>query len=324
MAVLTRLHRLFSSNPPSASLEIAPGRVTGLTLGRGSGRAITGAVTELLPDGALTPTANATNMTDQSAVSKAVGRVLKQLPGTPRQVALVVPDSAAKVSLMTFEQIPARQADLDQLVRWQARKSAPFKVEDAQIAYSPGLATEGGGQELIVSLMRRDIVEEYEAVCASAGGHAGVVDLASFSLVNAVLCGNDVANADWLLVHIAQGYSTIAVVRQGQVILFRNRPAESDGNLSDLVHQTTMYYEDRLHGAGFGRVFLVMSAPDSDADQAVSLRQSLETRLSIGVEAIIPGVEVANGQDPGAVRPDLMAAPLGLLLRERLAAETGA
>jgi hypothetical protein len=67
-----------------------------------------------------------------------------------------------------------------------------------------------------------------------------------------------------------------------------------------------------------------MSAPDSDADQAVSLRQSLETRLSIGVEAIIPGVEVANGQDPGAVRPDLMAAPLGLLLRERLAAETGA
>ena len=227
---------------------------------------------------------------------------------------------------MTFEQIPARQADLDQLVRWQARKSAPFRMEDAQIAYSPGLATEGGGQELIVSLMRRDIVEEYEAVCASAGGHAGVVDLASFSLVNAVLCGNDVtkADADWLLVHIAQGYSTIAVVRQGQVILFRNRPAESDGNLSDLVHQTTMYYEDRLQGAGFGRVFLVMSASDSDADQAVSLKRSLETRLSVDVEAIMPGVELANGQGPGAGRPDLMAAPLGLLLRERLAAETGA
>ena len=184
--------------------------------------------------------------------------MLKQLPGTPSRVALVVPDSAAKVSLMTFEQIPARAADLDQLVRWQARKTAPFRVEDAQVAYSPGLPTDDGGRELIVSLMRRDIVEEYEAVCASGGGHAGVVDLASFSVVNAVLAGGGVAEADWLLVHVAHGYSTIAIVRRGRLILFRNRPAEGDGNLADLVHQTTMYYEDRLRGGGFERVFLAV------------------------------------------------------------------
>ncbi len=323
MAVLTRLRRLFTASAPVASIEIAADRVTGLTLARGGGRRVTAVVTEPLPDGALTPTANAPNMADRTAVGEAVGRVLKQLPGTPTRVALVVPDSAAKVSLMTFEQIPARAADLDQLVRWQARKTAPFRIEDAQVAYAHGRPIEGGGRELIVSLMRRDIVEEYEAVCASAGAQAGVVDLASFSLVNAVLAGGGADVADWLLVHVAHGYSTIAIVRQGRLILFRNRPAEGDGSLADLVHQTTMYYEDRLRGGGFARAFLAASAANTAPEDAAILRRSLESRLGTAVEAIDLGVRT-NGKGTSGVLPDLMAAPLGLLLRERLETETGA
>ena len=323
MAALTRLRRLFTASAPTASVEIAADHVTGLTLGRGPGREVTAVVTETLADGALTPSANATNIADRTAVGEAVGRVLKQLPGTPTRVALVVPDSAAKVSLMTFEQIPARAADLDQLVRWQARKTAPFRIEDAQVAYSLGLPIEGGGRELIVSLMRRDIVEEYEAVCASAGAQAGVIDLASFSLVNVVLAGGAADEADWLLVHVAHGYSTIAIVRQGQLILFRNRPAEGDGNLADLVHQTTMYYEDRLQGRGFGLAFLMASAADTAAEEADILRRSLETRLDTTVVAIDLDVAGANGEGTDGVLSHLMAAPLGLLLRERLETERG-
>ncbi len=323
MAVPTRLRRLLTASAPTASVEIAADRVTGLTLGRGSGRDVRAVVTEALPDGALQPTANATNIADRTAVGGAVSRVLKQLPGPPTRVALVVPDSAAKVSLMMFDKIPARADDLDQLVRWQARKTAPFRIEDAQVAFSPGLSTEGGGRELIVSLMRRDIVEEYEAMCASAGAHAGVVDLASFSLVNVVLAGGAADEVDWLLVHVAAGYSTVVIVRQGRLILFRNRPAEGDGSLSDLVHQTTMYYEDRLQGGGFGRAFLAASAANTTPEDAAVLRRSLETRLGTAVEAIDVGVSGASVEGTGGVLPDLMAASLGLLLRERLATDTG-
>ncbi len=323
MSVLARLYHLASSGVPAAGIEIAADRVTGLTLARGRNGVVTGVATETLPDGALTPAANAINMTDRGVVGETVGKVLRRLPGAPTRVALVVPDNAAKVSLMTFEQIPSRPADLDQLVRWQARKTAPFRVEDAQVAYSRGLPTEGGGRELIVSLMRRDIVEEYEAVCASAGGHAGIVDLASFSLVNGVLCGDATDDADWLLVHVAHGYSTIVIVRQGHVILFRNRPDEGNGNLADLVHQTTMYYEDRLQGAGFSRVLLAASARNIVAEEASALRVNLEGRLGMAVDAIELGVD-RDGAEPDGTLPDVMAAPLGLLLRERRSAETSA
>ena len=44
------------------------------------------------------------------------------------------------------------------------------------------------------------------------------------------------------------------------MIFFRNRAADADGSLADLVHQSAMYYEDRLEGAGFARVVLAGSA----------------------------------------------------------------
>ena len=43
-------------------------------------------------------------------------------------------------------------------------------------------------------------------------------------------------------------------MRGPHLIFFRNRAADADGTLADLVHQTAMYYEDRLQGAGFARV----------------------------------------------------------------------
>ena len=322
MALGARLRRLLAPSPPGVSLQIATDRVTGIVLGRG-GRDLTAAVTVPLPDGALVPSANASNLGDRQAVEGAVRQVLDQLPGSPGRLALVVPDSAAKVSITSFEQIPSRSADLEQLVRWQARKTAPFRVEEAQVAYSAGRALDGGGREFVVSLMRRDIVEEYESVCTAAGGHAGVVDLASFSLVNGVLAGSTMGEGDWLLVHVAHGYSTIAVVRHGQLILFRNRPAEGDGNLADLVHQTTMYYEDRLGGGGFGRALLAVSLANTTVEDVDVLRMTLESRLGTSVDAI--GSEVVlSGAEAGNILPDLVAAPLGLLLRERSSAETAA
>ncbi len=41
---------------------------------------------------------------------------------------------------MRFEQVPARAQDLDQLIRWQVRKAAPFAIEEAQVSYVPGVA----------------------------------------------------------------------------------------------------------------------------------------------------------------------------------------
>lgn len=322
MSALARLARLFAAPPPAAGIEIAADRVTGVVLDRG-GRMAAG-VSRPLPAGAVVPAADAANLVEPGAVRDVVREVRRALPGAPRRVALVVPDSAAKVSLLRFEKTPARAADLEQLVRWQARRTAPFRIEDAQVAWAPGAPLDGGGREFVVRLMRRDVVEEYEGACAGAGAHAGVVDLASLGLVDAALAGGPPADADWLLVHAAGGYRSIAVVRRGHLILFRHRPAgagDGDDELVDLVHQTTMYYEDRLGGGGYGRVSLAVSRDGATAGDAARLRRLIATHLDAAVTSVAAGgsaVPPADGDLPpaGEPLPDVFAAPAGLLARE--------
>src|SRR3989441_1400743 len=317
---MSRLTSLREASTPRVAVEIATGRVSAASLEwHGQQRVIAAHATETIPDAALVPSLTATNTHDRATVVAALGRVLERT-GRPKRIGLVVPDVVAKVSLVKFEKVPPRQKDLDQLVRWQVRKAAPFPIEEAQVTYVPGLSA-GDGQEFIVSLARRSVVEEYEQLCAEAGAHAGIVDLATFNVINAVLAGSPPDPVDWLLVNVAADYASIAIVRGEHLIFFRNRAAETEGTLADLVHQTAMYYEDRLEGAGFGRVFLA-GAAGAGAHQAGDiehLRRSLQERLATPVETVDPRAAAAL-TDRIVVAPTLLdtLAPLvGLLLRGR-------
>ena len=128
-----------------------------------------------------------------------------------------------------------------------------------------------------MSVARRTVIEEYEGLCAEAGASAGIVDLATFNVVNAVLAGRQPPTADWLLVNVAADYTTIAILRGASLIFFRNRGSDAEGTLLDLVHQTTMYYEDRLQGGGFTRALLA-GADGGDFEQ---MRHSIEERVRV-------------------------------------------
>ena len=152
-----------------------------------------------------------------------------------------------------------------------------------------------------------------------AGLHAGLVDLSTFSVINSVLASTSAPSGDWLLVHVTDSYLTLAVIRNNGLLFFRNRSEETEGTLADLIHQTAMYYEDRLHGTGFARVVIAGAARLPSG--AESVRRDLEQRLRIGVEAVDPRSAAAL-QDRIAASPELLdvLAPLvGMLLRERSA-----
>lgn len=276
---------LFSQTAPSVAIEIGPAAVSGLALARhGGSPVIAGHATEPLAPGVVAPSLTSVNVANPRALADAVAAVLDRLGGRPRWVSLVVPDTAAKVSLVRLEKVPPRADDLDQLIRWHIRKTAPFRLEDAQVTWSPGASFPDGGREYVVALARREVVREYEAACEAAGATAGVVDLATFSLVNAVLAAGAPGDGDWLLVHVTPQYGSLAILRGRDLIFFRNRAEGTDETLADLVHQTAMYYEDRLGGSsGFSRVLLAASGAEQ-GDSSMSLdavRRQVEERLRV-------------------------------------------
>ena len=303
--ILTAIRSVLSTPVPTVAIEIAPDYVGAVAVGWAkTGMVVTDQAAEPLAPGVVLPSVSGSNVTDRAGVAGAVRAVLDRLQRRPTRVGLVVPDGAAKVSLLRFETEPGRASDLDELIRWQVRKAAPFHVEDAQMSTTRGIGLDDSGREFIVVMMRRDIVMEYEAVCVDAGVHPGLVDLASFNLINAELAESGSRfSDDWLLVHEASGYHTLAIVRGHHLIFFRNLAATGDDEraLSDLVHQSAMYYEDRLDGTGITRTVLATRSTD-DPEKRRRITDMLVRRLDVPVDDVVPGV----GQDSGDGEPGVV------------------
>lgn len=311
-----------ASPPPDAAVEISSEAVSVAVVGSRGGQAVIQAhAAEPLPAGAVEPSLTVHNVVDRAAVAAALGAACEKAGVWPKRVALVIPDLAARVSLVRFDTVPARREDLDQLLQWQLRKSAPFPIEEGIVTYSAG-ARSGAAGEFIVEIARRDIVREYEAVCEEQGMYAGLVDLSTMSVVNLFLSDATAPTGDWLVVHMRPTYTSIALVRGQHLIFFRSRAEGDEDLLEDVVHQTAMYYQDRLEGQGFTRVLL--GGTDRGAGSLEAARRSLEERLGARVESI-DATRAAAPTDRISLNPELSAtlAPLvGVLLRTRREAVT--
>jgi type IV pilus assembly protein PilM len=304
-----------ASSSPDAAIEIAAETVAVAAIGgRASDPNVQSYAFESLPDGAVVPSLSPHNVTDRAAVVSAVRAALDRASLRPRRVALVIPDTAARVSLVRFDRIPERREDLDQLVRWQLRKAAPFPMEEAAVSYSQGLRLADGGGEFVVVMARQSIVREYESVCEEVGLHAGLVDLSTLSVLH-LFVSSSPPEGDWLVVHVRPDYLSVAIMRGDNLIFFRNRPEGDGESLMEVVHQTAMYYQDRLAGTGFARVLL----GGTGASALEAARHNMEHRLGLAVEKI-DTARIAPLTDRISAPADLvgrLAPVVGILLRTR-------
>ena len=120
----------------------------------------------------------------------------------------------------------------------------------------------------------------------------------------------------------AREAATVRVLRGQHLVFFGHHAGEGEASLADMVHQTAMYYEDRLRGAGFNRVLLAGTGSTAQgASDADYLRRALEQRLSTRVDQVDPR-QTANLTDritASAELLDALAPLVGLMVRERAA-----
>jgi len=311
------LTSLFRTPPPHVAIDIGPRRISAVALAGGPGAPaqVTAWAMEPLPEGAVVPSLTAPNLARPADVAAALARVWERLGQRPRRVALVLPDAVGKVSLVRFQAVPPKAADLEGLIKFQLKKSAPFSVEESQISFIAGAKTDEG-QEFVVVQARRDIVTEYEQACAASGASAGAVELATFGVAHCVRAAAGTISGDWLLIHATADSASLAIFRSEALVFFRHRGGDGDSHLLEMAHQTAMYYQDRLGGRGFARV-LVGGTPAA-ALQSEGWRE-IQARLGVPAEAVDPAPALtAFGTTPwssGTMEAVVPALGLALSLR---------
>ena len=166
------------------------------------------------------------------------------------EIVVVVPDETARIAFITAEKPSKNAAEQQTFIRWKLKKTIPFDVESAQVAYRIlGPHAGGPGVDMLVALSPRSIVEEYERLFDSMDIHAGMVlpsTLAALNLFNPPA-------ADTLFLKIAADCVTTTIFQNRRVQFYRR---VTDASPYDAVYPTLMYYQDKLGGKALEQLFV--------------------------------------------------------------------
>jgi type IV pilus assembly protein PilM len=158
------------------------------------------------------------------------------------EIAVIVPDETARIAFLTAE-TPSKTAEEQRtFIRWKLKKTIPFDVDTAQVAYRIlGPHRSGGGVDILVALSPRSVIEEYEALFNSLDIHAGLVVPSTLAVLNLF----NVPAADTLFVKVAPDCITTTVFQNRRVQFYRR---VTETSLYNAVHPTILYHQDKLNG----------------------------------------------------------------------------
>ena len=233
-----------------------------------------------LPEHAITGSLLEKNIMDHGRVSEFLNELMRESGFKGPEIGVVIPDDSARISFVTTETLPGSEEERTAFIRWKLKKTVPFEIDTAQVAYNimgTRLTGEDKGTDLLVTLSPRSVVEEYEFLMEELGNEAGFVIPSSLAALNLFA----VPNGDVLFLKIAPGCIATTIFRNGQAEFYR-KVAETP--LFDAIYPTLMYYQDKLNGSGLTGV--TVCGYDMDLGSEIS---ELQDRLHVPVKKLGPG-----------------------------------
>jgi type IV pilus assembly protein PilM len=162
-----------------------------------------------------------------------------------------------RIVLLDFDALPERRQEADAVVRFRLKKSLPFDVEHASLSYH--VSRENGIVRIVAAVAQASVVEEYESAFRDTGYHPGVVLPSMLASIGTVE-----AERATLVVKLDASTTTVAILDQGQLLLFRTLENPGGGQvdgtqLAESVYPSLVFFQD-TYGISVQRV-LVAGVP---------------------------------------------------------------
>jgi type IV pilus assembly protein PilM len=237
--------RVWDDPPPTLALEFSPSAIAAARWAPGATRPEQMAIRPLPPD-ALRPSPVKENIHDAEAVGAAVASALQEAGrgrGARRDIALLLPDLSARVTVLPVEQMPSKAEDIVAMIRFRLRKAVPFDVDDAAVSYRVQ------GREVLAGLSPRAVVRQYESLVEDLGYNPGMVTLSTLAGLSLVVPGSQ-ADSGAMLIRGSGAQVTIAIHSPGRLHLLRvSEWAEQDPQeLIQDVYSSAIFFQDNAHG----------------------------------------------------------------------------
>ena len=238
MALWKKIARLVNDPPPDNVFEVSEAGIAYALHGE------TGF--QNFEPGVLTVSPVADNLLRPDAVAAALARISPPNGAKRRQAAVILPDYAARVSLLDFDSFPTSPEEQLPLVRFRVKKTIPFDIDSAAVSYwaqSPSTKAGAKKVEVVAVTVAHEILARYEAIFRAANFYPGEVTtsgLAALNLYN--------ASGAAVIAKLTGNVLTVMAVDDGHLKLFRCLTIEdgSEEEILAVLNPTFAYIEDEL------------------------------------------------------------------------------
>jgi type IV pilus assembly protein PilM len=161
-----------------------------------------------------------------------------------KDVALILPDFSARISVLDFDSFPTDAKEQAALVRFRLKRSVPFDVESAVVSYWAQNAA-NKRVDVVVVMAPLEIVSRYEAPFRAVGMIPGLVTTSSVAALElAPEVGLNV------MAKLTGHVLTVLVRQKGALKLARclELPSTDLADVAAVLLPTFVYVEDNLGG----------------------------------------------------------------------------
>lgn len=223
MSFLETLRNLVEDPPPAFAFELGPAGIAHWQTGQLRFDALAGFDQHF----------------DSDQLAEALGRITPAPAGSQKRAAAVIlPDRAARVSLMDFDQFPRKAEEQQALIRFRLKRTVPFDIDTAILRYQ--VRPRGGSKvDLTVAAIAVETLAPYEAAFRNSGFHPGFVTIAGLSAAN-------LAAANTITLRLSGLTLTLCHFEREELSLFRCLDLQA-GTLEEIlnvVDPTLAYLED--------------------------------------------------------------------------------
>jgi len=270
--LLDKLKSILQDPPPAMAFEITEAGIAAARIG-------VRAELDFLPlkPGTLTISPLKENVADPDEFSRAVRAVSgTQSKAKRKDVALILPDFCARISVLDFDNFPGDPKEQASLIRFRLKRSVPFDVESAALSY---VAQHAGHKKIdvVVVMVPLEIVSRYEAPFRAAGMNPGLVTTSSIAALE-LAPESGISVIAKMTGHVL----TVLVREKGALRLVRclELPSADLSDIAAVLVPTFVYIEDNLGGKA-EKLLLCGFGPET-----VEAEHRLREELGVEVEPL--------------------------------------
>lgn len=228
--------------------------------------------------GCIRPSLTDENITDPTNFKEAI----KTLIGNKRLYASIgIPDASVKTAIFEFESLPQKTGEIEKLIKWKMEKSLPFIMDDAQISYQAL-----NKNNILVSVIRKGILCQYEELLREAGVEPVLIDTASshtFNLFHDIIIWE---SKDFIFLSLMDNAFVVMIIKKGCPDFIRAKGFKSGGADRRIKNEVLASLRFYSHSKAVSDLKNIYYLSDINIDENGLIEDSAMQVKRLGIEQI--------------------------------------